>query len=45
LVDEMSKLGHVGEGLVYAVAKEAGVSKLAHAGRQRIEKAIAQNIK
>ncbi|XRA83939.1 DUF3320 domain-containing protein [Pseudomonas putida] len=40
LVDEMTKHGHVGEGLVYAVAKEAGVSKLAHAGRQRIEKAI-----
>lgn len=40
LVDEMTKHGHVGEGLVYAVAKEAGVGKLAHAGRQRIEKAI-----
>ncbi|QGZ31214.1 DUF3320 domain-containing protein [Stutzerimonas stutzeri] len=40
LVDEMSKRGHVGEGLVYAVAKESGVSKLAHAGRLRIERAI-----
>lgn len=40
LVDEMTKHGHVGEGLVYAVAKEAGVGKLARAGRQRIEKAI-----
>lgn len=42
LVDEMTGLGHLGEGLVYAVAKEAGVGKLAHAGRQRIEKAIRQ---
>ncbi|MDD1507686.1 DUF3320 domain-containing protein [Pseudomonas sp. CNPSo 3701] len=43
LVDEMSKRGHVGEALVYAVAKESGVSKLAHAGRQRIERAINLN--
>jgi hypothetical protein len=43
LVEEMTKHGHVGEGLVYAVAKEAGVGKLAHAGRQRIERAIARN--
>lgn len=38
LVDEMTKHGHVGERLVYAEAKEAAVGKLAHAGRQRIEK-------
>ena len=42
LVDEMVQRGHEGESLIYAVAKEAGVSKLAHAGRQRIEKAIRQ---
>ena len=42
LVDEMVRRGHEGEALIYAVAKEAGVSKLAHAGRQRIEKAIRQ---
>ncbi|MNH07915.1 hypothetical protein D3C79_673170 [compost metagenome] len=40
LVHEMVERGHEGEALIYAVAKEAGVSKLAHAGRQRIEKAI-----
>jgi len=44
LVDEMTKHGHVGEGLVYAVAKEAGVNKLTHAGRQRIEKAIKPTV-
>ncbi len=40
LVDEMAQRGHEGEALIYAVAKEAGVSKLAHAGRQRIERAV-----
>lgn len=44
LVEEMTKHGHVGEELVYAMAKEAGVGKLAHAGRQRIEKAIARKV-
>ncbi|WP_241195050.1 DUF3320 domain-containing protein [Pseudomonas chlororaphis] len=42
LAEEMALRGHEGETLVYAVAKEAGVSKLAHAGRLRIEKAIRQ---
>ncbi|CAK9890129.1 DUF3320 domain-containing protein [Pseudomonas fluorescens] len=40
LVGEMIQRGHEGESLIYAVAKEAGVNKLAHAGRQRIEQAI-----
>lgn len=40
LVDEMVGCGHTAEALIYAVAKEAGVSKLAQAGRLRIEKAI-----
>lgn len=40
LVDEMTQRGHEAEALIYAVAKEAGVSKLAHAGRQRIERAM-----
>jgi len=40
LVIEMLERGHEGEALIYAIAKEAGVSKLAHAGRQRIERAI-----
>ncbi len=40
LVNEMLERGHEGEALIYAIAKEAGVSKLAHAGRQRIERAI-----
>ncbi|MBH3459263.1 DUF3320 domain-containing protein [Pseudomonas putida] len=40
LVGEMEAKGHQAETLVHAVAKEAGVTKLAHAGRLRIEKAI-----
>ncbi len=40
LVGEMEAKGHQAETLIYAVAKEAGVTKLAHAGRLRIEKAI-----
>ncbi|MGF6099276.1 DUF3320 domain-containing protein [Pseudomonas sp. 18175] len=40
LVGEMEDKGHEAEALIYAVAKEAGVTKLAHAGRLRIEKAI-----
>jgi very-short-patch-repair endonuclease len=40
LVDEMVRRGHTADALIYAVAKEAGVSKLAQAGRMRIEKAI-----
>lgn len=40
LVREMVDQGHEGETLIYAVAKEAGVGRVAHAGRQRIEKAI-----
>ncbi|MFJ4192457.1 DUF3320 domain-containing protein [Pseudomonas sp. NPDC089534] len=40
LVEEMETIGHEAEALIYAVAKEAGVTKLAHAGRLRIEKAI-----
>ncbi|WP_236267804.1 DUF3320 domain-containing protein [Pseudomonas simiae] len=40
LVGEMESKGHEAEALIYAVAKEAGVTKLAHAGRLRIEKAI-----
>ncbi|WP_354000742.1 DUF3320 domain-containing protein [Pseudomonas plecoglossicida] len=42
LVNEMLERGHEGEALIYAIAKEAGVSKLAHAGRQRIERAIRE---
>lgn len=42
LVDKIVRRGHQGEALIYAVAKEAGVSKLAHAGHQRIENAIRQ---
>ncbi|CAI8724382.1 hypothetical protein [Pseudomonas sp. IT-P291] len=40
LVGEMAAKGHEAEALIYAVAKEAGVTKLAHAGRLHIEKAI-----
>lgn len=40
VVREMLDRGHEGETLIYAVAKEAGVGRVAHAGRQRIEKAI-----
>lgn len=40
LVGEMEARGHAAEALIHAVAKEAGVMKLAHAGRSRIEKAI-----
>ncbi|WP_409265120.1 DUF3320 domain-containing protein [Pseudomonas sp. KCJK8521] len=40
LVGEMEAKGHAAEALIHAVAKEAGVMKLAHAGRSRIEKAI-----
>ncbi|WP_260417841.1 hypothetical protein [Pseudomonas cichorii] len=40
LVSEMQAKGHVADALIQAVAREAGVSKLAHAGRLRIEKAI-----
>lgn len=40
LVGEMEGKGHEGDALIYAVAKEAGVTKLAQAGRLRIEKAI-----
>lgn len=40
LVDEMTKRGHEAEALIYGVAKEAGVSKLAHAGRQRTERSM-----
>ncbi|MNO96701.1 hypothetical protein D3C76_883800 [compost metagenome] len=40
LVGEMEAKGHEAEALIHAVAKEAGVMKLAHAGRLRIEKAI-----
>lgn len=40
LVREMVGRGHEGETLIYAVAKEAGVGRVAQAGRQRIEKAI-----
>lgn len=40
LVTEMQAKGHEAEALIYAVAREAGVTKLAHAGRLRIEKAI-----
>lgn len=40
LVGEMEAKGHRAEALIYAVAKEAGVTKLAHSGRLRIEKAI-----
>jgi very-short-patch-repair endonuclease len=40
LVREMVDRGHEGEALIYAVAKEAGVGRVTHAGRQRIEKAI-----
>lgn len=43
LVNEMVERGHEGEALIYAIAKEAGVSKLVHAGRQRIERAIRGN--
>ncbi|NWD75738.1 DUF3320 domain-containing protein [Pseudomonas gingeri] len=44
LVQEMAERGHEGDSLIYAVAKEAGVSKLAHSGRQRIEKAIRRTV-
>ncbi|XBG31928.1 DUF3320 domain-containing protein [Pseudomonas sp. 13.2] len=40
LVSEMQAKGHVADALIQAVAREAGVSKLAHAGRLRIEKAV-----
>lgn len=40
LVGEMEAKGHAAEALIHAIAKEAGVMKLAHAGRSRIEKAI-----
>lgn len=40
LVGEMETKGHEAEALIHAVAREAGVMKLAHAGRLRIEKAI-----
>jgi len=40
LVSEMQAKGHEADVLIQAVAREAGVSKLAHAGRLRIEKAI-----
>ncbi|MDE1164685.1 MAG: DUF3320 domain-containing protein [Pseudomonas sp.] len=40
LVREMVVRGHEGEALIYAVAKEAGIGRVAHAGRQRIERAI-----
>lgn len=40
LVREMVDQGHEGETLIYAVAREAGFGRVAHAGRQRIEKAI-----
>lgn len=40
LVGEMEIKGHEAEALIHAVAREAGVMKLAHAGRLRIEKAI-----
>lgn len=44
LVGEMANRGHIADDLVYAVAKEAGVSKLAHAGRLRIERAIRHKL-
>ncbi|MFJ2318772.1 DUF3320 domain-containing protein [Pseudomonas sp. NPDC087817] len=40
LVTEMIEAGHESEALVYAVAREVGVQKLAHAGRLRIETAV-----
>ncbi|MNN71296.1 hypothetical protein D3C81_1872190 [compost metagenome] len=42
LVGEMAAKGHEAEALIYAVAKAVGVTKLAHSGRLRIEKAIRQ---
>ncbi|QKZ04050.1 DUF3320 domain-containing protein [Pseudomonas eucalypticola] len=40
LVEEMVARGLSGEALVYAVSREAGVQKLTHAGRARIERAV-----
>jgi len=36
----MQAKGHEADALIHAVAREAGVTKLAHAGRLRIEEAI-----
>lgn len=40
LVTELIEAGHQSEALIYAVAKEMGIQKLAQAGRQRIETAV-----
>lgn len=40
LVREMQAKGHKADALIYAISKEVGIMKLAHAGRLRIEKAI-----
>lgn len=43
LVSEALPRGPEGEALIYAVVKAAGVSKLAYAGRQRIELVVNQS--